>query len=80
MDVSHKMVKPTKLSQQSDYPAWKKQMRVHLESLLNEEFLRLSYIVRPEARPETFDTLTEELESVIANDDSTDTSRRDTKL
>ena len=55
-------------------------MRLHLESQLNKEFLRLSYIVRPTARPDTFHTLTHELESVIENDGSTATSVRDSKL
>ena len=74
------MVKPTKLGQQSDYPTWKKQMRIHLESVLNKEFLRLSYIVRPIASPATFHTLTHKLESVIVNDGSTAQSKRDSRL
>ncbi len=79
-EVPHTMVKPTKLNQQSDYPAWKMQMRIHLESTLNKEFLRLSYIIRPIAPPATFHSLTHELESVIVNDGSTAESRRDSKL
>ena len=80
VDVPHPAVKPTKLAQQSDYPTWKKQMRLHLESQLNKEFLRLSYIVRPAARPVTFHNLTHELESVIDYDGSKATSMRDSKL
>ncbi len=80
VEVSHTMVKPTKLSQQSEYPAWKKQMRIHLDSTLNKEFLRLSYIIRPSTPPTTFHSLTHELESVITNDGSTAESRRDSKM
>ena len=48
--------------------------------MLNKEFLRLSYIVRPIAPPATFHNLTHELESVIVNDGSTAESRCDSKL
>ena len=80
VEVPHTMVKPTKLGQQSDYPTWKKQMRIHLESVLNKEFLRLSYIIHPIAHPATFHNLTHEVESVIVNDGATAQSMRDSKL
>ena len=53
---------------------------VTLESQLNKEFLRLSYIVRPTACSVTFHNLTHELASVIENDGSTATSMCDSKL
>ena len=79
-DVPHTAVKCPKLTKKEDYPMWKQQMYLYLESQLTEENLRFSYIVRPRALPSEYDNLRHELEFVIPNYFSTAASKRDSTL
>ena len=79
-DVPHTAVKCPKLTKKEDYPTWKRQMYLYLESQLTEENLRLSYIVRPRALPSEYDDLRHELEFVIPNDCLMAASKRDSTL
>ena len=79
-DVPLTAVQCPKLTKKEDYPTWKRQMYLYLESQLTEENLRLSYIVRPRVLPSEYDNLRHELEFVIPNDCSTADSKRDSTL
>ena len=80
VDVPHTAVKAPKLSKKEDYPTWKQQMYLYLESQLIEENLHLSYIVRPTALPPEYDDLRHKLKFVIPNDCSTAASKRDSTM
>ena len=79
-DVPHTSIKCPKFQQKQDYHKRKREMNLYLESQLNKEHLRLSYIVRPTTPPSEFSNLRHELEFVVVNDGSTATSKCDSML
>ena len=80
VDVSGTIATCPKLASKENYPTWKRQMYLYLESQLTEDNLRMSYIVRPRAALTEYDNLMHELEFVIPNDGSTAASKRDSAL
>ena len=80
VDVPCTIIKCPTLAKKEDYPTWKRQMYLYLESQLTEDNLRLSYIVCPRALPSKQDNLIHKLQFVIPNDGSTAASKRDSNL
>ena len=80
VDVPSTIATCPKLAKKEEFPTWKRQMYLYLESQLTEDNLRMSYIVRPRAPPTEYDNLMNELEFVIPNDGSMAVSKRDSDL
>ena len=79
-DIPHKSIKCPKFRQKQDYHKWKREMYLYLESQLNKENFRSSYIVRPTTLPSEFSNIWHELEFVVVNDGLTVTSKHDSML